>query len=75
MKSDKLIILGVIFVFGLIVYFPGRKLARTHVNQKTAVTDHPLLCTSCHLYTSQNKLVSKMMNADYFSPFQYCCFE
>ena len=69
MKSDKLIILGVIFVFGLIVYFPGRKLARTHVNEKTAVTDHPLLCTSCHLYTSQNKLVSKMMNADYFSPF------
>jgi len=69
MKSDKLIILGVIFVFGLIVYFPGRQLARTHVNEKTAVTDHPLLCTSCHLYTSQNKLVSKMMNTDYFSPF------
>ncbi len=70
MRSSKLIIiLGIILVFGLIVYFPGRKLARAHVNQKTAVTDHPLLCTSCHVYTSKNKLVSKMVNADYFSPF------
>ena len=70
MRSSKLIIiLGIILVFGLIVYFPGRKLARAHVNHITAVTDHPLLCTSCHLSTSQNKLVSKMMNADYLSPF------
>ena len=70
MRSFKLIIiLGIILVFGLIVYYPGRKLARAHVNQKTAVTDHPLLCTSCHVYTSKNKLVSKMVNADYFSPF------
>ena len=68
-RSKLIIILGIILVFGLIVYYPGRKLAREHVNQKTAVTDHPLLCTSCHLSTSQNKLVSKMMNADYFSPF------
>ena len=70
MKRSKLIIiLGIILVFGLIVYYPGRKLARAHVNHITAVTDHPLLCTSCHLSTSQNKLVSKMMNADYLSPF------
>ena len=70
MRSSKfIIILGIILVFGLIVYYPGRKLARAHVNQKTAVTDHPLLCTSCHVYTSKNKLVSKMVNADYFSPF------
>ena len=70
MRSSKLIIiLGIILVFGLIVYYPGRKLARAHVNQKTAVTDHPLLCTSCHVYTSKNTLVSKMVNADYFSPF------
>lgn len=68
-RSKLIIILGIILVFGLIVYYPGRKLAREHVNQKTAVTDHPLLCTSCHLSISQNKLVSKMMNADYFSPF------
>lgn len=70
MKTSKLItILGVIFVFGLLVYFPGRKLARAHVNEKTAVTDHPLSCTSCHVYISQNKLISKMVNADYYSPF------
>jgi len=68
-RSKLIIIVGIILVFGLIVYYPGRKLARAHVNQITAVTDHPLLCTSCHLSTSQNKLVSKMMNADYFSPF------
>jgi len=70
MKNSKLlIILGIILVFGLIVYYPGRKLARAHVNQKTAVTDHPLSCISCHVYTSENKLISKLMNADYFSPF------
>jgi len=70
MKNSKiLIIFGIILVFGLIVYYPGRKLARAHVNQKTAVTDHPLSCISCHVYTSENKLISKLMNADYFSPF------
>ncbi len=70
MKNSKLlIILGIILVFGLIVYYPGRKLAREHVNQKTAVTDHPLSCISCHVYTSNNKLVSRIVNSDYFSPF------
>ncbi len=70
MKTTKfLFIFGVIIVLGWIVFFPGRKLAREHVNYKTAVTDHPLLCTSCHVSTSKNKLISKMINADYFSPF------
>jgi YVTN family beta-propeller protein len=70
MKTAKLfIIFGVIFILGLIIYFPGRKMAREHVNYKTAVTDHPLLCTSCHVNTSKNKLISKMINEDYFSPF------
>ncbi|MEN8124665.1 MAG: beta-propeller fold lactonase family protein [Bacteroidota bacterium] len=68
-KSKILIIFGVIFVLGLIVYFPGRKAARSHVNYITAVDDHPLSCTSCHVYTSQNKWVSKMVNEDYYSPF------
>jgi len=63
------LIFGVLFVLGLVVYFPGRKLVRAHVNSKTAVEDHPLLCISCHLYTSKNKLVSKLINADYYSPF------
>jgi YVTN family beta-propeller protein len=70
MKRSKLLIIGlVVLVLGLIIHFPGQKLAREHVNAKTAVEDHPLSCTSCHLYTSTNKLVSKIINADYYSPF------
>jgi len=70
MKATKLfLIIGLLFVLGIVVYFPGRKMARAHVNIKTAVTDHPLLCTSCHLYTSKNLLISKLINADYYSPF------
>ncbi|NQU53355.1 MAG: beta-propeller fold lactonase family protein [Bacteroidetes bacterium] len=70
MSRIKLIlILGIIFGMGWIVYFPGRRMARDHVNNKTAVTDHPLLCTSCHVYTSKNKFISKIINADYYSPF------
>jgi YVTN family beta-propeller protein len=68
--SNKLfMVFGILFVLGLVVYFPGRKLARNHVNSKTAVEDHPLLCISCHLYNSRNELVSKLINADYYSPF------
>jgi YVTN family beta-propeller protein len=70
MKRSKLLIIGLaVLVVGLVVYFPGQKLAREHVNAKTAVEDHPLSCASCHLYTSTNKLVSKLINADYYSPF------
>jgi YVTN family beta-propeller protein len=70
MKRSKLLITGgVMLVFGLVIHFPAHKLARAHVKSKTAVEDHPLLCTSCHLYTSTNKLVSKLINADYYSPF------
>ncbi len=68
-KAKLLIIFGVIIVLGLIVYFPGRKAARTHVNYITAIDDHPLSCTSCHVYISENKWVSKMVNEDYYSPF------
>src|SRR5450759_663492 len=69
MKTSKLfLILGFLFVLGLVVYFPAYKWARAHVNSKTAVEYHPLLCISCHLYTSKNSLVSKLINADYYSP-------
>lgn len=54
---------------GLLIFFPGRQLAREHVNERTAVTDHPLLCTSCHIPISKNKLITKIINADYYSPF------
>jgi len=68
--SYKLLLtLAIIAVLGLIIHFPAQKLARAHVNSKTAVEDHPLLCTSCHMYTSKNKLISRLVNAKYFSPF------
>jgi YVTN family beta-propeller protein len=67
--KKKFIFLGLIFILGLIIYFPGRKMAREHVNYMTAATDHPLSCTSCHLSISQNKYISDWMNEDYLSPF------
>jgi YVTN family beta-propeller protein len=64
-----LLILGLLIALGLVIRFPGHKLARAHVNSKTAVDDHPLLCINCHLYTSKNKLAVKFVNEDYYSPF------
>jgi len=52
----------------LLIYFPGGELARSHVNEKTAVTDHPLTCTNCHLYITKNEYISKLVNEDYLSP-------
>ncbi len=59
---------AIILVLALLIYIPGRKWARAHVNEKTATTDHPLLCTSCHLYIQKTGLVSKLVNARYLSP-------
>ena len=61
-------LIGIFIVLGLIIYFPGRKIARAHVNYQTAVDDHPLLCTSCHIYTKKTGVISKLINADYYSP-------
>ncbi len=61
--------LGLLLGLGLLMFYPGRQLAREHVNERTAVSDHPLLCTSCHVPISKNKLITKMINADYYSPF------
>jgi len=70
MKTSKLIIFfGVVIVLAAVIYFPGRKLARVHVNNKTAVKDHPLSCISCHLYTQKTGFISKMINEKYLSPF------
>ena len=60
---------GIIIVLALLIYFPGRKWARAHVNEKTAATDHPLNCISCHLYTQKTGLVAKLINTKYLSPF------
>jgi hypothetical protein len=70
MKTSKIFLaFGFLFVLGLVIYFPWHKWARVHVNSKTATEDHPLFCISCHLYTSRSKLVSKLVNSDYYSPF------
>lgn len=58
----------IILVLALLICFPGRKWARAHVNEKTAVTDHPLSCTSCHLYIQKTGLAAKLVNARYLSP-------
>lgn len=69
-KRKKLIfILGFIILLGLVIYFPGRKAAREHVNYMTAVEDHPLNCVSCHLYIIDKGPVAKWVNEDYLSPF------
>jgi YVTN family beta-propeller protein len=70
MKTTKILIIGAILIaLALLIHFPLRKMARAHVNEKTAVEDHPLLCTSCHLYLTNNKIISSLVNADYISPF------
>ncbi|HEX2975099.1 MAG TPA: beta-propeller fold lactonase family protein, partial [Bacteroidales bacterium] len=62
------VILTAVVIAGYLVLIPVRLWARQHVNSKTGVTDHPLLCTSCHLYTSENKLISSIINAKYACP-------
>lgn len=59
---------GIILVLVLLICVPGRKWARAHVNEKTAVADHPLLCTSCHLYIQKSGLTAKLVNSRYLSP-------
>ncbi len=64
-----IIIIAVAGVLILLIYPRFHRWARAHVNYKTAVEDHPLNCLSCHLYTQKSGLVSKLINADYYSPF------
>ncbi|MCU0408719.1 MAG: beta-propeller fold lactonase family protein, partial [Bacteroidales bacterium] len=69
MNGKKILVLtAVIAIIALLIAFPGRKWARGHVNYKTAVNDHPLMCTNCHLYISKNPLIKKIINRDYYSP-------
>ncbi len=63
-----LVVTGILVVLGLIVFFPGKKWARQHVNLKTAVEDHPLLCTNCHLHIHKNSPFSKLDYKEYLSP-------
>jgi YVTN family beta-propeller protein len=64
-----ILIAGILVALGLLIHFPAQKLARAHVNLKTGVTDHPLLCTSCHLHIVKSGPIFKMVNKNYYSPF------
>ncbi|MBK7133970.1 MAG: hypothetical protein IPH69_14440 [Bacteroidales bacterium] len=63
-----LVVTGIIVILVLVIVFPGKKWARGHVNYKTAVDDHPLLCTNCHLHIHKRSPFSKLDYIDYLSP-------
>jgi YVTN family beta-propeller protein len=60
---------GVLVIFGVVLYRPYHRWAREHVNYLTATEDHPLKCASCHLYIQKSGIISRMVNANYYSPF------
>jgi len=59
---------GIISILILLIFIPGKKWARAHVNYKTATEDHPLMCLNCHAYITKSPLISKLVNRDYYSP-------
>ena len=59
---------GIVLIIGLLLLVPGKNWAREHVNYKTAVNDHPLLCTNCHLYIIKDGIIPKLVNRQYLSP-------
>jgi YVTN family beta-propeller protein len=67
-SSKKIVIPGILVVLGLILYFPGHKIARAHVNYRTGVEDHPLECLNCHLYMHTGSPLKALINEDYYSP-------
>lgn len=72
MKRHHYILLTTAGIFILavsLIYPKAHKLARAHVNYQTAVEDHPLACYNCHLYKQKSGILAKMVNADYYSPF------
>ena len=60
---------AILVILGVVIYKPYHRWAREHVNNLTATTDHPLKCASCHLYIQKSGMISKMVNAKYYSPF------
>jgi YVTN family beta-propeller protein len=57
-----------LFTISYLLWIPLHKWARNHVNEQTGVNDHPLLCTSCHLYITKNRFISIFTTKDYYSP-------
>lgn len=62
-------VLAILVIAGVILYPRAHRWARQHVNYITAVEDHPLTCTSCHLATQKTGPVAWFNKADYLSPF------
>jgi YVTN family beta-propeller protein len=68
-KYLKIILpVGALLILGAVLYSPYHRWAKEHVLQMTATDDHPLKCTSCHLYLSKSGIISKIVNAHYYSP-------
>jgi YVTN family beta-propeller protein len=67
-SSKKIMIVLVLIVLGLIVYVPLHKLARSHVNYRTGVEDHPLMCLNCHLHIVSEGPIHTLVNKEYISP-------
>lgn len=65
----SLSVLAVLVIAGVILYPRAHRWARQHVNYITAVEDHPLNCTSCHLAKQKTGPVAWLNHADYLSPF------
>ena len=59
---------AILVIIGVVIYKPYHQWAREHVNNLTATVDHPLKCTSCHLYIQRSGIISRMVNANYYSP-------
>jgi YVTN family beta-propeller protein len=72
MKKTLKITLVIVIPVALIIalkYPSFHRWARAHVNEKTAVEDHPLNCTSCHFHMNKTGIMHQITNTEYYSPF------
>jgi YVTN family beta-propeller protein len=69
LKYLKIILpVGVVIILGAVIYSTFHRWAKDHVYQMTATEDHPLNCAPCHLFSSKSGIISKIINAHYYSP-------
>jgi YVTN family beta-propeller protein len=68
-KRGVIILLLVLIVFVGTPFYILKLWAPDHVNSKTATTDHPTNCISCHLYRQDDNFLAKLINEDYLSPY------
>lgn len=63
-----LIVLGILLILGALLFAPLHKWGKGHIYEMTGTYDHPVKCTTCHLYMTRSGFISKIVNADYYSP-------